>query len=291
MAQDSKTDDYYPFRWKIADAVEDIFLLHRSKAIGVIAIVGISFIVLGFLLLGWGRTPTSTAAPTTTSTSVAPTTTSTSVAPTTTATTAAPTTTATTAAPTTTTTTISTSTRPAATDAQLAATEPGRVVELSTTSIKLVGGLATDDDADAVVDLVESVFPGIAVEDLQVVDPTFGETDTWKFRLSAPDLFGYNSDNLNAAYLPLIDQLAEAAVLAETWNIEVSGHTDNSGPAEGNQRLSDRRATAAAQRLIGQGVDAGQVVSVGRGEDAPIATNDTEAGRLTNRRVEFLITP
>lgn len=307
MAQDSKTDDYYPIRWKIADAVEDIFVLHRSKAIGVIALIGLAFILFGFLLLGWGgaTSQTDTANPNSPNTSADPindaddgedgsnTSAPTTAAPQTTApmtsSSAAPTTTeTTTAAPTT---TIATSARAAISDQQLAATEAGRVVELSTTSIKLVGGVTSDSDADEVLDLVESVFPGIAVEDLQIVDATFSETDTWKFRLSAPDLFGYNSDNLNATYLPLIDQLAEAAVLAGTWTIEVSGHTDDSGPAPGNQRLSDRRASVAAQRLVTQGVSSGQVTSIGRGEDEPVATNDTEAGRLKNRRVEFLITP
>lgn len=301
MAQDSKTDDYYPIRWKIADAVEDVFVLHRSKAIGVIALLGLAFIVLGFLLLGWGRAPSTTiVGPEAPNSSVEPINTedepsttapTTTAAPTTTSTTAAPTTTTTTTEAPATTTTVPASTRAAATEAQLATTEAGRVIELSTTSIKLVGGLPTDADADAVIELVESVFAGIAVEDLQLVDPSFDATETWKFRLSAPDLFGYNSDVLNAAYLPLIDQLADAAVLAETWNIEVSGHTDASGPADGNQRLSDRRAASAAQRLINQGVPAAQVTSIGRGEDFPIASNDTEAGKLANRRVEFLVTP
>ncbi len=307
MAQDSKTDGYYPIRWKIADAVEDIFVLHRSKAIGVIALIGLAFILFGFLLLGWGgaNSQTDTASPDSPNTSTEPiddaddaedgsnTSAPTTAAPQTTAPTtsssAAPATTeTTTAAPTT---TIATSARAAATNQQLAATEAGRVVELSTTSIKLVGGLTSDSDADEVLDLVESFFPGIVVEDLQVVDPSFSDTETWKFRLSAPDLFAYNRDNLNATYLPLIDQLAEAAVLAGTWTIEVSGHTDASGPSPGNQRLSEGRAQSAAQRLVTQGVSAVQVTSIGRGEDEPVATNDTEEGKLANRRVEFLVTP
>ena len=306
MAQDTKTDDYYPLRWKIADTVEDIFVLHRSKAIGVIAFIGLAFIVFGFFLLGWGGTnsTTNTTSPSSPTTSAAPVdddendddateTTAPPITTTTTSTTAAPqttTSTTTTAAPTTTT-TIAASARAAASAAQIAATEGGPVIELSTTSIKLIGGLPDDAAADEVVELVESIFPDLAIEDLQVIDESFADTETWKFRLSAPDLFGYNSDNLNPTYLPLIDQLADASVKAETWSIEVSGHTDDSGPAPGNQRLSERRAAAAANRLVSQGIPAASVTSVGRGEDEPVATNDTEAGRLANRRVEFLITP
>ncbi len=302
MAQDPQTDEYYPIRWKIADAVEDIFVLHRSKAIGVIALIGLAFIIIGFVLLGWGgaTSQTNTANPSSScsTNSIGDTddsdsdsaTTVSSAAPSTTAapTTAAPTTVPTTAAPTT---TLPASTRGDATPEQLATTEPGPVIELSPSVIRLVGGLRTDADADAVVELVESIFADIEVEDQQVVDDSFESSETWNFRLSAPDLFGYNSDALNTTYLPLIDQLAGAAIDAGTWRIEVNGHTDDSGPAPSNQRLSERRAASAAQRLISEGVNAGQVTSIGRGEEDPVATNDTEAGRLANRRVEFLVTP
>lgn len=302
MAQDPKTDEYYPIRWKIADAVEDIFVLHRSKAIGVIALIGLAFILFGFLLLGWGgaTSQTNTANPASSSSTdtIGDTddaedesaTTVSSAAPSTTAapTTAAPTTAPATTAPTT---TLAVSSRGVATPEQLAATESGPVIELSPSVIRLAGGLTTDAEADAVVELVESIFTEIEVDDQQVVDDGFESVETWNFRLSAPDLFGYNSDALNATYLPLVDQLAAAAIDAGTWRIEVSGHTDDSGPAPGNQRLSERRAASAAQRLISEGVNAGQVTSIGRGEEDPVATNDTEAGRLANRRVEFLVTP
>ncbi|MGI9608000.1 MAG: OmpA family protein, partial [Acidimicrobiales bacterium] len=107
------------------------------------------------------------------------------------------------------------------------------------------------------------------------------------FRLSQPDLFEYNRDTLNAAYTPLVDQLGATLVATPEWNVEVSGHTDDTGPAPGNQRLSERRAPTAASRLIEAGVDPARITVVGRGEDQPIASNDTEDGRLANRRVEF----
>lgn len=297
MAQDTKPEDYYPLRWKVADAVEDVFVLHRSKAIGVIALIGLAFILFGFLLLGWGgaRNQTDTAstqqtdAPTTSPSTTPPTTTPTTDAPTT----AAPTTDApTTDAPVTTapTTTAPASDRAAASAEELANTTAGAIAELTPTAIRLTGGLASSDAADEIVQLVEASFDGVTVADELVVDNSFADGDEITFRLSAPDLFGYNSDNLNPNYFPLIDQLAAAIVEAETWRVEVSGHTDDSGPAEGNQRLSDRRAAAAAQRLIAQGVSTGQLTSIGRGEDQPIADNGSEAGRLANRRVEFAIT-
>jgi outer membrane protein OmpA-like peptidoglycan-associated protein len=164
------------------------------------------------------------------------------------------------------------------------------VAELSPTTVRVIGGLATDDLADEVVEVVSSIYGDLIIEDLQVVDESFAATTDITLRLSAPDLFAYNRDDLNPTYFPLIDQLAAAAVEAGSWQIEVSGHTDDTGPAEGNQRLSEGRALSAARRLIDQGVPSGQVTSVGRGEDQPVATNDTEAGRLANRRVEFVVT-
>lgn len=300
MAQDSKPDDYYPFRWKVADAVEDVLLLHRSKAIGVIALLGLAFILIGFFLLGWGGTTsqTDTAAPNTTtpatSEPVDAGTTDTEASSTTSpTTTAAPTTTAstTTAAPTTTasTTTAAPESARAATPEQLATTDAGSIVEMTPTRITISGGLEDDAAADEIVELVAATFAGIDVDDQLVVDDSFAGASGLTFRLSAADLFGYNSDDLNPAYYPLIDQLAATIVDATDWQVEVSGHTDDSGPAEGNQRLSERRAASAAQRLIAQGVAADGVTSIGRGESEPIADNDSEAGRTANRRVEFAI--
>jgi len=71
--------------------------------------------------------------------------------------------------------------------------------------------------------------------------------------------------------------------------VEISGYTDNRGNDALNQSLSKRRANAVAIQLIEQGVRADRISSKGYGESNPIATNDTEAGRLKNRRVELKI--
>lgn len=70
--------------------------------------------------------------------------------------------------------------------------------------------------------------------------------------------------------------------------IRVEGHTDSAGGADGNQRLSQRRAQAVADWLTGRGVAASRVEAVGMGEDRPVASNDTAAGRERNRRVEIV---
>ena len=73
--------------------------------------------------------------------------------------------------------------------------------------------------------------------------------------------------------------------------IKVLGHTDNTGTAAYNADLSQRRAIAVTNILIGAGVPAARVQAIGVGEDRPIASNTTEAGRAQNRRVEIIITP
>ncbi len=71
----------------------------------------------------------------------------------------------------------------------------------------------------------------------------------------------------------------------------VTGHTDSTGTAGYNQRLSERRADAVASVLITSGVAARRVQARGAGLTQPIASNDTAAGRAQNRRVEITIRP
>lgn len=73
--------------------------------------------------------------------------------------------------------------------------------------------------------------------------------------------------------------------------VQVVGHTDNTGSAQYNLDLSQRRAAAVANILIGGGVNSGRVQIIGRGEDMPIATNLSAEGRAQNRRVEIVILP
>jgi outer membrane protein OmpA-like peptidoglycan-associated protein len=73
--------------------------------------------------------------------------------------------------------------------------------------------------------------------------------------------------------------------------IQVIGHTDSTGSAAYNQDLSQRRAQSVAGVLVANGVPGGRVVAIGRGEDQPIASNYTEAGKAQNRRVEIIIRP
>ena len=70
--------------------------------------------------------------------------------------------------------------------------------------------------------------------------------------------------------------------------MRIEGHTDSTGSDDYNQALSQRRADAVAMALEGRGISADRIQAVGRGKSAPVAGNDTAAGRQQNRRVEII---
>jgi outer membrane protein OmpA-like peptidoglycan-associated protein len=71
--------------------------------------------------------------------------------------------------------------------------------------------------------------------------------------------------------------------------IHVEGHTDSRGNANANQLLSQRRAEAVRDALVGAGVDAGRITALGLGAEQPVASNDTDEGRARNRRVDVIL--
>jgi OmpA-OmpF porin, OOP family len=70
--------------------------------------------------------------------------------------------------------------------------------------------------------------------------------------------------------------------------VYVVGHTDNAGALEGNMKLSQERAQAVVQSLVKSGIEASRLKAFGSGPYAPVASNDAEAGRAKNRRVELV---
>ncbi|HVB32109.1 MAG TPA: OmpA family protein [Gemmatimonadaceae bacterium] len=102
-------------------------------------------------------------------------------------------------------------------------------------------------------------------------------------------LYDFDSDVVRADAGQNLRALAASLEKYPNTDLLIVGHTDAVGTSEYNQALSERRATAAANYLEAQGVAAGRLRAVGRGETEPIAGNDTEAGRQLNRRVEIAI--
>jgi outer membrane protein OmpA-like peptidoglycan-associated protein len=103
--------------------------------------------------------------------------------------------------------------------------------------------------------------------------------------------FRSGSAELNHTFHNALDGVVMVAKKYDKTLIEVDGHTDSVGNPEFNQTLSEQRAAAVAQYLVAKGVIKDRTITVGAGETHPIATNDTEAGRAHNRRVELTLLP
>lgn len=102
-------------------------------------------------------------------------------------------------------------------------------------------------------------------------------------------LYDFDSDVVRADAAQNLRSLAASLDKYANTDLLIVGHTDAVGTSDYNQTLSQRRATAAASYLTAQGVNSARLRAVGRGETEPLATNDTEAGRQLNRRVEIAI--
>ena len=102
--------------------------------------------------------------------------------------------------------------------------------------------------------------------------------------------FVFDSSNLTAAAKTNLDKLAQVLVNNPDTNISIYGYTDSKGADAYNLSLSERRANAVKAYLSSKGIAGNRMKSVGMGEAEPVATNDTDAGRAENRRVEFAIT-
>ncbi len=100
--------------------------------------------------------------------------------------------------------------------------------------------------------------------------------------------FDFNSATIQPASRPLLDQVAQMLKGHPDWKITLEGHTDAIGGEAFNQSLSTQRAAAVKAYLAGQGVSASNLTSVGFGFSKPVASNDTQAGRAQNRRVEIV---
>ena len=102
--------------------------------------------------------------------------------------------------------------------------------------------------------------------------------------------FAFNSAELTSSAKTNLDKLATVLINNPDTNINIYGHTDNKGTAQVNQKISENRANSVKNYLISKGIASSRMITMGRGFSEPIASNDTDAGRAQNRRVEFAIT-
>jgi outer membrane protein OmpA-like peptidoglycan-associated protein len=102
-------------------------------------------------------------------------------------------------------------------------------------------------------------------------------------------LFGFDQADLTPDSYANLENLATTLQKYEDTNILIEGHTDDKGSDEYNQKLSERRAKSVSSFLVDRGVSNSRLTDVGHGESMPVDSNETEAGRALNRRVEVAI--
>ncbi len=103
--------------------------------------------------------------------------------------------------------------------------------------------------------------------------------------------FDVAKDQLRPEFTGTLDSVALVFQKFDQTLVNVNGHTDSDGADSYNQQLSQRRANSVASYLSNQGVSRARMIVVGYGETQPVASNDTQAGKAANRRVELHIVP
>jgi outer membrane protein OmpA-like peptidoglycan-associated protein len=117
------------------------------------------------------------------------------------------------------------------------------------------------------------------------------EGDVIKLNLPDGVTFDFGKANLKPQFYPALDQVAATMAEYNQTIVEISGHTDSVGSDEANQRLSEQRAGSVSNYLSGKGLMRERFEVVGMGERYPVASNDSDSGRASNRRVEIRVVP
>jgi chemotaxis protein MotB len=165
----------------------------------------------------------------------------------------------------------------------------GATKDLATTKTKLS---ATEGQLASAEQSIRGVFSSYENSGLTVVQ----RDNRLYITMDEPITFGSGSSRIGKKGRMGIDSLAVILKANPEINIQVEGHSDNAKFADGegnNWSLSMNRAMNALNRLLRKGVNPNQLSAVGRGEFAPVSTEDPNSreARALNRRVEFVVTP
>jgi OOP family OmpA-OmpF porin len=101
--------------------------------------------------------------------------------------------------------------------------------------------------------------------------------------------FEFNKATLTEDSERILWRAYNAMVANPDVRVVISGHTDNVGSQKYNQALSLRRAQSVKNWLVKEGIASNRMRTVGKGLNEPVASNETDAGRAENRRIEFYV--
>ncbi|MBW2493923.1 MAG: OmpA family protein [Deltaproteobacteria bacterium] len=141
--------------------------------------------------------------------------------------------------------------------------------------------MADVSNASSFMKFAHAVFAGQAAAAKKPVDACAGRIVLRgvEFEFNKAEISGTSSVILDVA----VDQLSRCPNIP----MDIDGHTDSVGPEDYNMGLGQRRAEAVKSYLVSKGIRAGRLTARSFGESRPVATNDTDEGRQTNRRVEL----
>lgn len=146
-------------------------------------------------------------------------------------------------------------------------------------------GCELDSDGDGIVDSLDKC-PTVFAKTADGC-PLPAEPAPMKLILEGVN-FGNDLAVLNSEAMAILDQAAETLKKWGDAKVEVAGHTDSSNSDAYNMTLSQRRADAVREYLVGKGIAADRLTAKGYGESSPVADNDSTEGRAKNRRVELV---
>jgi outer membrane protein OmpA-like peptidoglycan-associated protein len=168
------------------------------------------------------------------------------------------------------------------------APEPVHVVEVASVAtlgaVPVVVPVAVPDVVAPPVVEVAVILPPASVKEELPQSVAQGKP----FTMSGEASFTKGSAKLLKSAMKRLDEVVKYAKLEnKAGHIEISGHSDSIGSAQGNLKLSSKRAEAVKSYFTKQGVKANRITAKGFGADKPIADNASETGRIANRRVEI----
>lgn len=158
------------------------------------------------------------------------------------------------------------------------------------TAVGVIAGAAVGGAIGNAMDKKEEKIRQISAErDAKGMEVERLREDLLRISVSSEASFAFDRAEIKPEFKPTLNKVA--GVLRDDPNVRISiiGFTDSIGTEEYNLRLSMRRAQATADYLISQGVSPSQILAKGLGEAEPRASNETEAGRAQNRRVEIYL--
>ncbi|WP_295771502.1 DUF6089 family protein [uncultured Mucilaginibacter sp.] len=169
--------------------------------------------------------------------------------------------------------------------------------DLNTTNSN-IARLTVDSDGDGVLDVNDkcpNTPPGTKVDGsgcplpAPVTKVYVTEEDKKVVKDAIANLeFDLGKATIRPKSFPSLDRVAQL-LIDKNFSLKLAGHTDNTGSAELNMRLSKDRAESIKAYLVSKGANASRIEAVGYGKNQPIASNATAAGRQQNRRVEFTL--